>query len=315
MSEALDELSYKENIDFIFQHRLFKIDGCVFRKMSDGDDVALFVPMGDIVAAVPIHQIRLSFEIAADSQDDKLMQYAAQALQYVRRVYPGDSIPADVISGRAPWMVEERYITLAKARVALQIVGWKTGEDLSALEPDDAIARAEDPETKKLIEDACREMAEKLELGEDGAKQVTEQTEKFVQELSYIEALRDKLAPILRIQAGLKTLFSAFRDEKAARESITRCNSLLDAPIKEIFAKFVAFDANTGEIFNTLKRFDAQVEYVRNTRDELRQVYLKWEDLLAQWEKFKGVRDDGSEALIRETYHFAAQHFVQTVEW
>ncbi len=315
MTATLDELSYKENIDFNFQHSLFKIEGCVFRRSADGKEVSLYVPMGDIVAAVPVHQIRLSFEIAPGSQDEKLMQYAAQALQYVRRVYPGDSIPTDVISGRAPWMVEEQYLTLARARVALQIVSWKTGEDLADLEPEDAVARVEDKETQNLVKQAYEELAQKLELGEGGVKQVMEQVEKLGQELAYVEALHEKLQPVRRIQAGLKTLFSAYRDEKAMRESITRCNSLLDTPIKEIFAKFVSFDANTGEILNTLKRFDAQIDYIRLTRDELRQVYLKWEDLLAHWEKFKGVRDDHTEHLVRETYHFAAQHFVQTVEW
>jgi hypothetical protein len=70
-----------------------------------------------------------------------------------------------------------------------------------------------------------------------------------------------------------------------------------------------------GEILNTLCQYDAKVEYVRKTRDELRQVYLLWEEILGIWDGCDGSEEADTENAIRESYRFAAQHFVQINDW
>lgn len=46
-----------ETVVFEFKHRLFSIDGCVFRKTPDGAQIALYIPMGDVQAAMQMSQI------------------------------------------------------------------------------------------------------------------------------------------------------------------------------------------------------------------------------------------------------------------
>lgn len=311
----MSEASLPETVHFDFKHRLFTIDGCVFRKTSDGSQVALIVPMGDVQAALPVHQIRQEFEIDPQCNDEQLMQWAAQALQYVRQVYPGDSIPSEVLTGKAPWMVEERFLTLARARVIMLVVTWKMDEDFTNLKPADLIARSQSPETKELLEDSYEEIAAELELGAGKRDYVVELMGKLAQELSYVEALRDKFLGLRRMQIKLKNLYSVYQGEKAIAESITRCNSLIEMPIKDLFDKFAEFDTYMTDIINIMRHFDAQVNFIRGERDAFRQIYMLWEELLDQWAACDPGRNDTAEHLVRETYRFAAQHFVRTVEW
>lgn len=304
-----------ETVVFDFKHRLFTLDGCVFRKTPGGDQVALYVPMGDVVAALPVHQLHLEFEIPEDSEDRKLMALAGQALQYVRHVYPGDSIPREVILGQAPWMVDEKYVELAKSWVAMLVIAWKSGEDITAMKRKDMVERVAKPDAAAIIHNAHTEIAAAVEPDNPRPDHVREMLEKLAQELSYIEALREKFLDIRRLQVKVKNLYTTFQSEKAVAEQITRCNSLFEAPIKEFFEKFAEFDTYVVDIISILKRFDAQVNFIRGERDAFRQIYVLWEPLLNAWHGYGGGRSDEGEALVRETYRFAAQHYVRTVEW
>jgi hypothetical protein len=310
----MQEVELPETVHFDFKHRLFTIDGCVFRKTSDGSEVALLVPMGEVQTALPVHQIRQEFEIDPKSDDEQLIQWAAQALQYVRQIYPGDSIPSEVLIGKAPWMVEKNFLPLARARIAMLVIAWKTDEDISKLKTKDILERAESAEAKAMLESSYDEIATDLELGEGKRDHIIELMDKLAQELSYVEALREKFLELRHIQAKLKSLYSTYQGEKAITEAITRCNSLLEVPIKEQFEKFTEFDTYMTDIINIMRHFDAQVNFIRGERDAFHQTYMLWENLLIQWNEFPGGRNDAASNLVNETYRFAAQHFVRTAD-
>ncbi|MDX1485030.1 MAG: hypothetical protein R3229_11155 [Alphaproteobacteria bacterium] len=308
-------MSDVQNITFDFENRVFTVEGAVFRKTSGGDAVALHVPMGETIAAVTIKQLKSGFDIAPDSRDDELLRYVTEALEYVREVYPGDSIPSEVISGQASWLVDERYLAAAQARVTMQLVAWITGEDFSTANLRDILIRAEDPETKKVVQEAFNDIAEKLGIGKDNREDVVQMVDRFAHELSYIEALRSELGRIPQLLVKLKKLHKSLRGDSALSESLLRCNTLLDKPVKEISRKFSHFDLSVGEILNTLRQYDEKVEYVRKTRDEFRKVYLLWDELLRMWEQCDLSEEAERDNAIRETYRFAAQHFVQSDDW
>lgn len=303
-----------QNVSFDFQHRVFSVDGAVFRKTSDGE-VALYVSMGDTVGAVPVKQLKSVFDIDPDSQDSQLLGYAVDGLEYVREIRPGDSVPLEVLTGEASWMVEAKYLATAKARITMQLLDWLTKGEFKAMEPREFLAKADDPETKKLVQQAFGDIAEELGYGKDKHEDVVELVDRFAQELSYIEALRDQLGQIKVVAIKLKNLYKANRNDSSMGEAISRCNTLLEKPIRSIFAKFNQLDGTVGEIVNTLRQYDAQVDYVRKVRDELRQAYLLWEPILEVWAGFDGADTQEAENAIRETYRFAAQNFVQTDSW
>ena len=149
----------------------------------------------------------------------------------------------------------------------------------------------------------------------DRREEVVQMVDRFAHELSYIEALRGELGRINQLVAKLKGLYKNYHGDSTLGESLLRSNTLMEKPVQAIANKFDEFDATIGEILNTLRQYDAKVEYVRKTRDELRQVYLLWEEILGLWDRCDGSEESDTENAIRETYRFAAQHFVQTDDW
>ena len=197
----------------------------------------------------------------------------------------------------------------------MQLVAWITGEDFDSVDLSDILSRAENPETKKVVQEAFADIAKKLGIGEDRREEVVQMVDRFAHELSYIEARRGELGRINQLVAKLKGLYKNYHGDSTLGESLLRSNTLMEKPVQAIANKFDEFDATIGEILNTLRQYDAKVEYVRKTRDELRQVYLLWEEILGLWDRCDGSEESDTENAIRETYRFAAQHFVQTDDW
>ena len=57
------------------------------------------------------------------------------------------------------------------------------------------------------------------------------------------------------------------------------------------------------------------MNFIRGERDAFRQIHQLWEPLLERWEKYPGGRSENGEQLIRDTYRFAAQHYMRTADW
>jgi hypothetical protein len=301
-------------LDFSFENRVFGAKGCVFRKTPDGG-VALHVPLGDVVAALPIETLRPSFGIQPGSSDDRLLVQVGFALRYVRQVRPGDSIPSELIDGTATWLADEKHLAAAKMRITMQLLAWIRGTHLDESATPDMVLDPDSPDVKRLINDAFTAIAEKLGLDASRRPEVVDLVDRIAQELSYIEALRDRFARMRRILPTLKALAGVYRRERSLVEVIVRCQALLLRPIQSILGKFAEIDANTGEILQTLRNFDAQVVYIRTCRDSLWESHLMWEVFLDLWDDCGTEPSPAAERAIREAYRFAARNFPQTSSW
>ena len=304
------------NEEFRFEHKLFSVNSCVFRRTGGaGGGVSLYMPLGNVMVAVPVDKIVRTFDIPTNSGDAALLSRVAAALKYVQEVRPGDSIPSEIINGRASWMVDPKFLAAAKAKISLQLVAWLTGDHVDNLDINEFIVLAERTDIRGKVQDAFSSIAEKLGFGADRKQEVIELVDRFAIELSYIEALRDRFNELRHVLSKLKALAALYRRDRNAVETIARCSTLLAKPVQRVVDKFTAFDANVGEILNTLQRFDAQVVYVRDTRDELRENYLYWEEMIRLWENLKPISGTEAERGIQETYRFAARNFSSGVAW
>jgi hypothetical protein len=301
------------NEEFRFEHKLFSVDSCVFRR-ADGV-VSLYMPLGGVTVAVPVDKLVKTFDIPTDSNDATLLSRVAAALKFVPQIRPGDSIPTEIINGRASWMVDPKFLAAAKAKISLQLVAWLTGKHIDNLDINEFIVLAERNDTRDRVQEAFSSIAEKLGFGAERKQDVVDLVDRFAVEVSYVEALRDQFNELRHVIQKLKTLSNLYRRERNLVEITTRCNTLLAKPVQRVLDKFAAFDANVGEILNTLQRIDAQIVYVRDTRDELRDNYLYWEEMIRLWEHVKAVTGPEAEAAVRETYRFAARNFSSGVAW
>jgi hypothetical protein len=301
------------NEEFRFEHKLFSVNSCVFRR--SGGVVSLYMPLGNVMVAVPVDKIVRTFDIPADSNDAALLSRVAAALKFVQEVRPGDSIPSEIITGRASWMVDPKFLAAAKAKISLQLVAWLSGNHVDNLDINEFIVLAERTDMREKVQEAFSSIAEKLGFDGDHKQEVIELVDRFAIELSYIEALRDRFNELRHLLAKLKTLSAFYRRDRNTIETIARCSTLMAKPAQRVLDKFTAFDANVGEILNTLQRFEAQVVYVRDTRDELRENYLYWEEMIRLWENLKPITGSEVESAVRETYRFAARNFSSGVAW
>lgn len=309
------EINPRSNEEFHFEHKLFSVNGCVFRKAANGVGVSLYMPLGNVQVAVPVDKLVRTFDIDEDSADAHLLKRVSAALKYVAEIRPGDSIPSEIIDGRASWMVDAKYLMAAKARISLQLVAWLNGGHVDNLDMREFVVLAEKDETKNKVQEAFASIAERLGYGADRRDEVIELVDRFAGELSYVEALRDQFNALHQLLATMKALAATYRRDRTTVETITRCSTLLSRPIQKIFDGFSALDANVGEILSTLQRFDSQVDYVRHVRDDMREIYLQWQGIIALWAPIKPVACPEVERALQETYRFAARNFSAGVAW
>lgn len=303
-----------ENTNFTFEHKVFSIEGVHFALNSDGKPV-MHMFLGDVAVTIAFNQICAEFGITPDSHDGKMLQMVADGLRFVKVIRPDDSIPSELLDGTASWSVEPHHLHLAKMRLAVQLANWVTNEESMMLDARKLQAAFEQESTKKHIQQGFEEIAEELKLGPDGKKLVADKVDQFAGELSYIEALTDRVRLIVKIHGRLKKLIAANSKDQMAVQEFMRMEALLRKPLKQLLAQIEDVHAQTAEILTILKNFPGQVQYVRRIRDNLRAELLEWSDLIDEWDAQSEAQDDSLESLCKKTYRFLAQNYQQTQTW
>jgi plasmid stabilization system protein ParE len=301
--------------NFAFDHAVFQVKGAYFGFGKDGDNVCLHVPLGDIMAALPLDAVLIQFKIDKDSEDAKLLDVVQKSMKYVKRIEPGDSIPAEILDGTASWRVEPHHVARANARISVSILSWMSGKPVEFGEIHELENMANSPDTKKKVQEAFELLAEKLGLGRANKNQIVDKIEQLAKESAYIEALRERFAEIQKLAAGFNVLHMAYKRERGVQEEIGRIRILMKKPVEDIANILLQVDANTGEVFNVLKRLPEVISYIREKRDEMHQRFMLWDDILPAWKNVPMERDGRVDRLVRTTYRFVARHFPQDSEW
>jgi hypothetical protein len=300
---------------FAFQHKIFTVEGSYFSLTHDTREPVYHVPLGDLNAALTLPTLRSEFGIAGASGDGKLLDLIEKSLRYVKEIRPNDSIPCELLDGTASWSVEERHRQIARSRLAVQLSAWVNKEEVLITDVFQLEQLADDPATKTRVQKAIAEIAERLGIGHERRQTVVDKIDLFARELAYIEALREMQGHVKMIYLKLNKLSKVYAKEKTVTEDIVRVLQLLRGPITDLDATFAQVDAQTVDIMSILKQYDAQVNFVRELRDDLHFRLREWHDLSGKWMGQDLVRSAESEALIKETYRFAAHNFPQHQSW
>jgi hypothetical protein len=307
--------SGERSTHFNFQHKIFSLDRAYFSLTRDTKEPVFHVLLGDLKAALTLPTLRAEFSIASDTGDGQLLDIIERSLRYVKEIRPNDSIPRELLDGSASWSVEDRHRMIAQSRLVVQVSSWLTGEEAVISDVSKLEQLAEDPSTKKRMQDAVGEIAERLGIGRDRKQEVMDKIDLFARELAYIEALRDRYGEVTGIFGKLGKLAKLYRSDKSVSEDIVRVLQLLRTPVAEFAATFGLVDAQTSEIMNILQKYDVQVNFVREMRDDLHFRLRQWDELIAKWAAMELIRSPEVEALIKECYRFAAYHFPQQQSW
>lgn len=300
---------------FAFEHQVFAVKDAWFALSPSTGEPCYNVPLGDVQASLPLDTVASSFNIGKNSTDAQLLAIVKNSLKFVKEIRPGDSIPSEILDGTASWKVEPHHREIARARISVQLTSWMTGKHLESIDAAELEMIAANPETKRKVQEALDVMAEKLGLTGDSKKDVVDRFEELAREMSYIEALRERFGKIQRLYANFGLLAGIYKRERSILEDIMRIRVLMKKPVDDILSIFEQIDVNTGEIMNTMRKFAAQIRYIRGQRDDLHQRFMRWDDLLAKWD---GVTIEGGpvvDRLVRISYQFVARHFPQANDW
>jgi hypothetical protein len=307
--------SAERSTQFSFQNKIFGLDGGYFSMTRDSQEPVFHVMLGELRVALPLPTLRAEFKIPADSPDGKLLEIVEKSLRFVKEICPNDEIPRELLDGSASWAVEERHRLIAQSRLAMQVCTWMSEEETVISDLDQLQQLADDPVTKQRVQSAVGEIAERLGVGRDRKRLVMDKIDRFARELAYIEALRERGVCVKRVIAMLNKLMKIYRADKSVVEDIVRVLQLLRPPAADFDTSFELIDAQTGQILGILQKFNAQVQFVREMRNDLHQRLMMWDELHAKWDGLSAARSPEAEALIRESYRFAAYHFPQARSW
>ncbi|HYG89615.1 MAG TPA: hypothetical protein VD978_25545 [Azospirillum sp.] len=300
---------------FDFQHKVFSLPGAFFALEPTSKQPVLNILLGDLKAALPFNTLKGSFEIEEGSHDAKLLGTVEKGLNYVKQIRPGEKIPGELLDGSASWSVEDKHRIIAKGRLTVQLVSWITGSEMIVVDQEELEQIVEDPQTKQRLKAAFQQIAEKLGIKDNAEQYITDRIDDLTQELSYIEALRDRFRHIRAIRDNLATIAQIYRTDRTFCSEIQRMQGLIKKPLKMYDSIFEQADAQTGEIVGALKSFDSTVTFIRKIRDDLRSRLIEWEDLLQAWENVPIERSQQIEQLQKMTYRFLASNFIETKVW
>ncbi|ACJ00368.1 hypothetical protein [Rhodospirillum centenum] len=306
---------------FLFDHKVFTLEGARFILSATTEEPVMRFRLGKNDAEVALDKLCAEFNIDPKSFDGQLLDMAARGLKYVRQIKPGDSIPNELLDGTASWRVDEKHYQIARARLTVQLVTWMTGGEtvITSLEHLEQVVG--DPTTKARVHEAFRMIADRLALSGDVEQEVEKRVDLLAQELAYIEGLRERMHLLAMIRQGLETAHRIYKAERTMREEIVRMQTLCLPPLADLEARFAQVDAQTGEILVMLRKFEQNIAYIREMRDDLHQCLMPWEELLEDWQALQGAEmpplDKGPalEALLKKTYHFLARRFSQASQW
>jgi len=302
------------------QHRGFAVLGAIiFRSDSDGTPV-LAMPIGGQDAVVPLRSLQRELDIRDDSPDGRMLGLIAASLDFVSGLRPGEPLPAEVISGEASWEPRAEHRARAERNLQMQLIAWLgrgsnpgSGQDVGR--GASGLGRlSEDAGLRASIQNALAEAAEAI--GVPNAEAVLPLIATVVDELAYIEELRETLLGSVRRMAGcVAALGGGWRGDSTRLDALKQVQRLSAVALEQIVRRFTDIDGETSQIITTLRSVDTVRTFIRTNRDWLHRSRRAWEPILNAWRMPPHRLDDAAWVLMQRTYQFLAPRFMPFQEW
>ena len=294
---------------FNFERRVFKTPGARFLLKGHQRVPTFRVDMGDLDGLIDIPVLKKEFNIGPNSHDDKLIDLAVAGLRYVPDIKPGDTIPSELLTGKASWAVSPKHKKIAEQRLQVQLLSWVSGKEVLLTDPQEISMFLEQIENREKLRIAFRNAAKALGFEPDNTEPVIKQLELLARELCYIEALRDRYAKIPKIGEKMVELGKSYGSDRNAKLELNRVHGLLQVGIQEYTGIFGEADAQTGEIVAAMKSIDRQIEYIRKIRDDLHFLVLQWDSHINDLGKWHSRRTPETDKVLSNLYRFLAPRF------
>jgi len=301
--------------NFLFDHKVFAVDGALFALASDGVEPLFHVPLGGMTGALPLPALRHEFAIAPQSADARLLEIVEKGLRFVHEIRPGDSIPSELLDGTASWRVEERHRLRARGRMMAQLIAWTAGEGVMAVDDGAFEALAANPHAVNLVNPAAAAMAGAGVRGISSAAQVLHRLERLAREYAYIEALRERFGLVRAMVPKINQLIHVYRNDRNVKDELARVRTLILRPLDENDKLFAAIAGKPQDMPEWLGVCDIQIDHLREARDELHVRLMGWDKPIEQWAELAPVRSPEAEAAVNALYRCLARQYTTQQAW
>lgn len=298
---------------FDFEHRVFTMPGSYIFRSEPDSRVMLHVALGDIQGAMTAESVQREFGIDPASKDGQLLDLADEALNYIKFITPGESIPSEILDGSASWPIEEEHYERARNKLMRQVAAWVSQEEVDLVDYSAIAKDMESPEVQERIQDGFKQAAEALSL--TNKEQVVELIEQLGRELAYIEALRSYFEWIFRLPKEIKSAQSTLRGDKQTLENAIRAHQLVLSPVRRYKSSFQNVDGQVTEIISALRNVERVVEFVRSTRDELHLHTLRWSEIQSVYQDADMMNRKDAREVTNQLYSFLAKNFLENSGW
>lgn len=294
---------------FDFANKVFQVPKARFYKPENLSEPVFVVDLGDLQGELRLPNLRKTFSIEPDTHDGKMLETVVKALNFVEDIRPGDKIPDEILDGSASWTVSPKHKQLAKARLEAQLillvsdkpVEFKTNEELSEF-----LAKKEN---RAKLREAFKKAALGLGLKEDDSTAVLMKLELLSRELCFVEALRDAFSIVPGIAIKLKQVSETYKGDMRVMDTVERVKSLLRKGVQEYQGIFDEVDAQTSAIVMVMKDLNKEIGAIREKRDRLRFLQMKWTPLVRAWAEVYINQGARVQDLMGRTYRFLATRF------
>jgi hypothetical protein len=298
---------------FLFEHKVFDVPDVYFALTADRKP-ALHINYGDLRAQIETRSLRRGFAIVPESADDRMLGVVEQSLRFVRRIRPNDSIPREVLDGTASWAADESHRIIAHGRLTLQLASWMTG-NTAHVRRDQIGALTSNPAVVERVQAAVTEIAQRIGIASEEKHLIVDRIAAFAQELSYVEAIRERFDGARLIDQKVARLLAIYKMDRFVGENLMRVAALIKTPIGLFEVMFADLDKRSSDIVGICQAYDERVAALRRTRDDLFELYMMWEPILDGWKDVPIEKCKPAEDLIRNTFQFLARHYPQQTAW
>jgi len=309
---AEEELSDEH---FIFSHKVFSVEGGYFSTINRTEPV-FNAKLGELTAIINFARLKSEFGIAADTEDGAMLKNVREALKIVKIVKPGDRIPSELLDGTASWSFDPRMRAMTKTKVVNAILEWyRSTDDYSnqsgKADQDPGEVSFEDP-----VDVAFENLGKVAKIG--GAsprKEIAEMVERLSDELTYIEAIGERLAQVSSIRNHIRALLKSSAKDAEFGQELMRIEDLIGEPIKKVGGKIKDARAKTFNVVQSFSEFSKHTAILRGMRDQMRWELMDWDEIFEDWAD--ATSEDGriTVELCRRIYRLLAEKYARGQSW
>ncbi len=302
-------MSQVADTPFFFEHERFW-KPCAFFAFNPEENAVMFsYPHKNERHDLDTASLRALFQIAEGSPDDLALQALEAACPRTHRIWPGSSVPSDLVDGTSVWSVEPEQTQAAQNKIIAAL-------DYALNKID---KRPITPVADHLTPDKSFELALELRLerlGFTGANMATgqHQFQFFADEFGYLEALRAHFSNVVWILEKLNQARQAYAKDPRTVNYVQQIQSLTSPTLRDLRDKFHSTDAVLGDILKTLTEFDHMIKEVRKLRTEIRVPLVYWDEIVRMWTQEEWSSKKSAKTLVRKSYERAKASFAHPVQ-